>query len=83
MLAYAHNETVQILRDPVRLTFAFLGSALLMLVFGFGITTDVENIRYAALDQDQSPESRRYLEQFAARIGTSPARRPRARPTRR
>ena len=36
-----------------------------MLVFGFGITTDVENIRYAALDQDQSPESRGYLEQFA------------------
>jgi len=36
-----------------------------MLVFGFGITTDVENIRYASFDQDQSPESRRYLDQFA------------------
>jgi ribosome-dependent ATPase len=65
MLAYTHNETAQIVRDPVRLMFAFLGSALLMLVFGFGITTDVENIRYASLDQDQSPESRAYLEQFA------------------
>ncbi|WP_227027192.1 ribosome-associated ATPase/putative transporter RbbA [Corallococcus soli] len=66
MLAYAHNETIQILRDRVRLAFAFVGSALLMLVFGFGITTDVENIRYAALDMDQSPESRAYLEQFGA-----------------
>jgi ribosome-dependent ATPase len=47
------------------LAFAFIGSALLMLVFGFGITTDVENIRYASLDLDQSPESRLYLEQFA------------------
>jgi ribosome-dependent ATPase len=65
LLAYTRNETMQILRDPVRLTFAFLGSALLMLVFGFGITTDVENIRYATLDQDRSPESRAYLEQFA------------------
>ena len=78
MLAYTRNETVQILRDPVRLMFAFLGSALLMLVFGFGITTDVENIRYAALDQDQSPESRGYLEQFAGSpryfAGTPPAR---------
>jgi ribosome-dependent ATPase len=63
--AYARNETMQILRDPVRLAFAFIGSALLMLVFGFGITTDVEHIRYASLDLDQSPESRRYLEQFA------------------
>jgi ribosome-dependent ATPase len=78
MLAYTHNETAQILRDPVRLMFAFLGSALLMLVFGFGITTDVENIRYASFDQDQSPESRRYLEQFAGSpryfAGTRPAR---------
>jgi len=63
--AYAHNETVQIVRDPVRLAFAFVGSALLMLVMGFGITTDVEHIRYAALDLDQSPESRLYLDQFA------------------
>jgi ribosome-dependent ATPase len=66
MLAYARNETMQILRDSVRLAFAFIGSALLMLVFGFGITTDVEHIRYAALDRDQSPESRAYIEQFAA-----------------
>lgn len=65
LLAYARNETVQIQRDPVRLVFAFIGSALLMLAFGFGLTTDVEHIRYAALDLDQTPESRTYLEQFA------------------
>jgi ribosome-dependent ATPase len=77
MLAYARNETVQIQRDPVRLAFAFAGSALLMLVFGFGITTDVEHIRYASLDLDRSPESRLYLEQFAGSqrffTGTAPA----------
>jgi ribosome-dependent ATPase len=66
MLAYSRNEAIQILRDPVRLAFAFVGSALLMLVFGFGITTDVEHIRYAEFDQDRSPESRLYLEQFSA-----------------
>jgi ribosome-dependent ATPase len=65
MLAYTRNETMQILRDPIRLAFAFIGSALLMLVFGFGITTDVEHIRYTSFDLDQSPESRGYLEQFA------------------
>jgi ribosome-dependent ATPase len=65
MLAYTRNETMQILRDPVRLAFAFVGSALMMLVFGFGITTDVEHIRYAAFDGDQTMESRTYLEQFA------------------
>ncbi|KAB2835471.1 MAG: ribosome-associated ATPase/putative transporter RbbA [Candidatus Brocadia sp.] len=66
MLAYTNNETMQIRRDPVRLAFAFIGSALLMIVFGFGITSDVEHIRYASLDLDHSPESRLYLEQFAA-----------------
>lgn len=65
LLAYSNNEMMQIRRDPIRLAFAFIGSALLMLVFGFGITTDVEDIRYAWMDLDQSPESRAYLEQFA------------------
>ena len=42
------------------------GRRFLMLVFGFGITTDVEHIRYATFDLDQTAESRAYLEQFAA-----------------
>ena len=54
-LAYSRRETLEILRDPVRLAFAFVGSLVLMLAFGFGITTDVENIRFAALDLDQTP----------------------------
>jgi ribosome-dependent ATPase len=65
MFAYARNETIQIMRDPVRLAFAFVGSAVLQLTFGFGITTDVERIKYTTLDLDQSPDSRAYLEQFA------------------
>ena len=45
-----------------------------MLVFGFGITTDVEHVRYAAFDRDHSPESRAYLDQFhGARPYFSPA----------
>ena len=64
MMAYASNETAQILRDPVRLAFAFIGSALLMLVFGYGITSDIEHVRFAVLDYDQSPESHAYIQQF-------------------
>lgn len=66
MLAYSRNEAIQILRDPIRLAFAFLGSALLMFVCGFGITTDVERVRLAAFDRDQTPDSRNYIEQFRA-----------------
>jgi ribosome-dependent ATPase len=64
LLAYTRRESLEILRDPVRLAFAFVGSALMMFVFGFGITTDVEDIRYAALDAGDTPESRSYLAAF-------------------
>jgi ribosome-dependent ATPase len=64
LLAYTHNEAIQIVRDPVRLAFAFLGSAVLMFVCGFGITTDVLHIKVTALDRDQSQDSRTYIEQF-------------------
>ena len=37
-----------------------------MITFGYGISFDVENLSYAVLDQDHSPESRAYLEQFAS-----------------
>jgi ribosome-dependent ATPase len=64
LLAYSRRETLEILRDPVRLAFAFVGSLILMLAFGFGITTDVENIRFATLDLDDTSESRSYLGEF-------------------
>jgi ribosome-dependent ATPase len=63
--AYARRETMELLRDPIRLAFAFVGPAILMLAFGYGITFDVENLKYAAFDQDQTPESRRLLESFS------------------
>ena len=62
--AYARRETVEILRDRVRLTFALVAPALLLIILGYGISLDVEHVSYAALDQDNSPESRNYLEDF-------------------
>ncbi len=62
LLAVAYRETIELIRDPVRLSVAFIGTAALMIVFGYGITFDVEKLRYAALDFDQTPESRTYLE---------------------
>ena len=63
--AYARRETMELLRDPIRLSFAFIGPAILMFAFGYGITFDVENLKYAAFDQDRTPESRRLLESFS------------------
>ncbi|MCG5243913.1 ribosome-associated ATPase/putative transporter RbbA [Azospirillum doebereinerae] len=76
LLAYAWRESLELRRDPVRLTVALLGTVLLMLVFGFGITMDVENLRFAVLDHDRTPESRAYVEQFEGSrsfVATPPA----------
>jgi ribosome-dependent ATPase len=64
LFAYTIRETIELLRDPIRLTFALCGTAMLMLVFGFGISTDVNNLSFAVLDHDQSHESRAYLEEL-------------------
>jgi len=64
MLAYSIRESLELLRDPIRLAFGLVGTALLMLVFGFGVSTDVNNLTFAALDRDQSTESRAYLEEL-------------------
>ncbi|MGD9889364.1 MAG: ABC transporter permease [Halothiobacillaceae bacterium] len=40
---------------------SLLGSLVLMIVIGYGITLDVENLRFAVLDRDQSALSQDYL----------------------
>jgi ribosome-dependent ATPase len=62
--AYARRETVELLRDPIRLAFAVIGPIILMLAFGYGISFDIENLQLAAFDQDNTPESRQLLDGF-------------------
>ena len=65
LLAYARREMLEIRRDPIRLAFALLGTVLLMLIFGYGITMDVDKISYAVLDRDDTTLSRDYRENIA------------------
>ncbi len=46
--AYARRVSLELVRDPVRLGFAFFGSAILMIVFCSGISLDVRDRRSAA-----------------------------------
>jgi ribosome-dependent ATPase len=62
--AYARRETVELLRDPIRLAFAVVGPIVLMLAFGYGISFDIENLKTATFDQDDTPQSRQLLEGF-------------------
>ncbi|MDD0815777.1 ribosome-associated ATPase/putative transporter RbbA [Curvibacter sp. HBC28] len=63
--SYCLLETLQLVRDPVRATLALLGTTFLMLVMGYGITLDVDNLRYAVWDRDQSHLSHDYANNIA------------------
>ena len=60
MISYLWRESLELRRDPVRATLALAGSLLLMFVIGFGISLDVEDLRYAVMDRDQTSLSQNY-----------------------
>jgi ribosome-dependent ATPase len=64
MFAYTIREILELSRDPIRLGYALLGPAILLLVLGFGITTDVDSLTYAVLDRDNSTLSRAYASEI-------------------
>ncbi|GEC94369.1 multidrug ABC transporter ATP-binding protein [Zoogloea ramigera] len=65
LLSFSAREATELRRDPFRLTLALLGTVLLMLVMGYGIRMDVENLSYAVLDLDKSIASEAYTLEIA------------------
>ncbi|HBH39121.1 MAG TPA: multidrug ABC transporter ATP-binding protein, partial [Curvibacter sp.] len=63
--SYQWREALELRRDPVRSTMALVGSLLLMAVIGYGISMDVNDLRYAVLDRDQTQLSRAYADNLA------------------
>jgi ribosome-dependent ATPase len=62
--AFARREAVELQHDSVRLAFAVFGPILLMIVFGYGISLDVDHLPFAVLDPDATPASRLYVDSF-------------------
>ncbi|GER94027.1 ABC transporter permease [hot springs metagenome] len=62
--AIAKKEIIQIRRDPLSLAIAFLMPVILLFIFGYAITLDVNNLRIIVYDQDRSGLSREFISQF-------------------
>ncbi|HXF93024.1 MAG TPA: ABC transporter permease [Nitrospiraceae bacterium] len=62
--AVVSKEWREVTRDRMFLLLAFLMPALWMIVFGYGLVLDVENIPFAVVDRDRSALSRDYLHRF-------------------
>ncbi len=60
LFSYSLREALELRRDPVRSTLAMLGTVILMLIMGYGISMDVENLRFAVLDRDQTMSSQEW-----------------------
>ena len=59
--SYTVREVLELRRDPIRSTLALFGSVLLMLILAYGLNLDVDRVRFAVLDQDDSVLSRDYV----------------------
>jgi drug efflux transport system permease protein len=64
--AIAKKESLQILRDPLSLAMAFLMPVLLLLIFGYAITFDIDNIPAVVVDLDKSSLSREFAAELTA-----------------
>ncbi len=66
ILAIAHKEMLHILRDPRSLSVAILMPAAMVLLFGYAIDMELNNLRVAILDRDRSPDSRALIREMTS-----------------
>ncbi|MFA5881581.1 MAG: ABC transporter permease [Eubacteriales bacterium] len=64
LLSIIKKEIIQIKRDPPSLIMAFVLPIIMLLIFGYAVTTDVEHIKTAVFDEDKSAESRGLVQMF-------------------
>lgn len=62
--AVASKEWREIVRDRLFFTLAFVVPAALTVLFGYGLSLDVENIPMAVVDHDRTALSREYANRF-------------------
>jgi ABC-2 type transport system permease protein len=73
----ARKEFLHILRDPRSLAMALALPLLMILLFGYALTLDVDRIPMMVFDSDRSPESRELVSRFQGSryfqlLGTAP-----------
>jgi len=64
--AIARKEYYHLIRDFRSLYLAFFIPLLLILLFGYALSLDVENIRTVVVDHDNTPDSRNFIHQLDA-----------------
>jgi ABC-2 type transport system permease protein len=63
-LAVMRKEFRHVLRDPWLLTWATVGTVLMMVLMAYAISADIEHIPVVVYDADRSPQSRAFVQRF-------------------
>lgn len=58
------KEVRELVRDPITVVIALLMPLVMLFLFGYGVTLDVKDIRYAIWDRDNTPASRALSDAF-------------------
>ena len=66
--AIARKEYLHLIRDFRSLYLAFFIPLLLILLFGYALSLDVENIRTVVVDHDRTQESRDFIRKLSASV---------------
>ena len=61
ILAIAHKEVLHVVRDPRSLYLALGMPIVLLVIFGFGVSFDMEHLPVAVIDEDRSELSRSFI----------------------
>jgi ABC-2 type transport system permease protein len=64
--AVARKELLHILRDPRSLGMGIAIPILLLILFGYALTLDVDDVPFAVWDQSRTPASRELISRFEA-----------------
>src|SRR5262249_30935619 len=59
--ALVRKETLQVLRDPSSLVVGFVLPALLLLLFGFGVSFDASRVRVGIVAEEPTPETSMFI----------------------
>lgn len=64
--AIVRKEFIQVKRDRLSMAIPFLMPVVMMLLFGYAVNTEVDEVPTAILDLNRTAESRAFVEHFAA-----------------
>lgn len=66
LLALVHKESLQVVRDPSALVIAFILPVVLLFLFAYAVSLDVEGVRLALVLEDEGAAARELASGFAA-----------------